>query len=263
MKNAVLPVLGLLVLLVCSSAFAQEEKAPPAPEPAEEQVAPAREDKEEEKEPYIEKIEGDCEYRASDDAEWAAAKKGGKVARGGALCTGFDSTVIVRFPGNSTLEVGSLTEVQISTFFRAKAQLEAKLKVSVGSVRVKVERGEIQSDFEVSTPHTTTSVKGTDWEVITSFYGDVIKVYENAVKATNNLGRKATIEQDSQTDDQLKSNAEVEREQNITPTVPLGHTQEEAEGSTVEPANQDKGPAEQSNSTDPDKERQTVSSHGY
>jgi hypothetical protein len=257
MKKVISLVFMLFFIFVCSTAVAQEEQPQPASEPSEK----ASETDTEESKPVIESIEGDCEYRDSEEADWAAAKKGQAVEPGGTLCTGFDSKVIVRFPEKSTLELGSLTQVSISAFFKAKKELEARLKVTVGSVRVRVQRGEIQSDFQVSTPHTTTAVKGTDWEVITSYYGDRIKVHEDTVKVKNKQDRKADIKEENETDDQLRSTAEIEREESIPPTVPIGLTQEETEASNADPASMDKGPGEQTNSTNPDQERQVVYPH--
>jgi hypothetical protein len=239
MKYAAAVLVGMVLFTACGVALGQEgQKAP--------------------EKPRIEKIEGDCEYRASDDADWVKAAAGQAVETGGSLCTGFDSTVVVHFPGNSTLEAGPLTQVSISTFFDAKAQLEARLKVTVGSVRVRVERGDVQSDFQVSTPHTTTSVKGTDWEVTTSYYGDKIVVHENTIKAKNALDRSVAVEEENKTDEELQPSADVERRETVKPVVPNGSTDEEASVSTEEPGNEDMTPSEQTSYTNPDKERQSV-----
>jgi len=243
MKHIAIGILFCLSVLITIPAAAQE---PPAPV---------------QKMPVVDKIQGDCEYRASEDSDWVAAKVGQAVATGSALCTGFDSSVTVRFPGDSTLEAASLTEVEINTFMDAEKQLEARLKVTVGSVKVRVARGEIQSDFKVSTPHTTTSVKGTFWEVITSFYGDKIIVYENKIKASNNYDRTSEVEEDTKTDDTLRTAAQSERSDRIEPAVPLGNTEDEVEQSTETPANMDQTPTEQSSPANPEQERQTVYGH--
>lgn len=245
----------IFALAICSAAYAQEAEpaAQPSGEKAVGQVRTAK--------PVIEKIEGDCEYRPSAEGDWVTAKAGQEVQPGGALCTGFDSKAIVRFPENSSLEVGSLTEVEISTFYTAKKELEARLKVTVGFVRVKVQRGEIKSDFQVSTPHTTTAVKGTDWEVLTSYYGDKIKVHEKAVKAKNKYDRQTVVDQENKTDDELRPTAEIRRRETIPPIVPIGQTQEEVDNASVDPASLDQGPAEQSSSTNPDHERQVIYPH--
>ncbi len=247
MKRLTLALVCVL-LLAPATALAQENQPAPAPKPA--AAGPA-----------VSKIEGDCEYRASAQKGWTAAKAGLLVANDGSLCTGFESKVTVRFPDDSTVEIGSLTEVQISTSRGAKKELVARLKVTVGSVRVHVKEAGVRSDFQVSTPHTTTSVKGTNWEVVTSYYGDKIKVHENKVKAKNKLDRTADIDEENETDEDLKTTAQIKREEDIPPAVPPGNTEEEAEASTVEPASSDESPVEQASSTNPDKVRQAVYSH--
>jgi hypothetical protein len=255
MNRLTLVLVGILLLAPAAAALAQENQPAPVEKEQEEPVATAA------TRPAIAKIEGDCEYRASAKAPWTAAKAGLAIANGASLCTGFESKVTVRFPDQSEVEIGSLTEVQISTSRGARKELVARLKVAVGSVRVHVKEADVRSDFQVSTPHTTTSVKGTDWEVVTSYYGDKIRVHENKVKAANNLDRTADIDEDNETDEELKPTAQVKREKDVAPAVPPGHTEEEAEASTSEPANADESPVEQTDSTNPDKERQATSTH--
>jgi ferric-dicitrate binding protein FerR (iron transport regulator) len=256
MNRLILVLVAVFVLMLPATALAQEKQPTPVVKEQEKPAATAAR-------PEILKIEGDCEYRASAKASWTAGKTGLVIANGAFLCTGFESKVTVTFPDDSKVEIGSLTEVQISTSRGASKELVARLKVSVGSVRVHVKEADIRSDFQVSTPHTTTSVKGTDWEVVTSYYGDKIKVHKNKIKATNKLDRTADIDEENETDEELQPTAQIEREKQVPPTVPLGHTKEETESSTVDPANSDQSPVEQTDSTNPDKERQGTSSHSY
>jgi ferric-dicitrate binding protein FerR (iron transport regulator) len=230
---------AFFALLVLSAfLFAQEEQKAKESEKASQQSAESeKEKKQEEKQEEkvqetgqvarIESIEGDCEVRESEKADWTVASEGATLAKGGFICTGFASKALLKFPANTTVEMGSLTEIKIDEFFASKEKLETKLKMKIGSLKVTVEKGAIRSDFEVSTPNTTTAVKGTKFIIRSSYYGDTVEVQEDSVEVTDRAGTSLTVREGEKTDSNLSANSECGKMDSAGNPLPQGATAEE------------------------------------
>jgi YHS domain-containing protein len=219
---------------------------------------PEKEEKAQESEQVatIESIEGDCEVRESEKAEWVAATVKAVLPKGSSISTGAGSGAVLIFPGKTTVEVGSFTEIKIDEFFQSRERLETKLKLKVGRLTVTVEKGAIKSDFEVSTPHTTTAVKGTRFTIESSYYGDVIEVENESVRVTNSAGTSVTVREGEKTDSDLNTDYECRKIASAGNPLPHGATDEEQKFARDNLSFDGTTPGMLSSSPNPDVERQ-------
>jgi len=248
----------LILLSVSALLFAQE--APKQEEPKKETQQPAESQKEEkpqaEQVAKIESIEGDCEVRESEKGNWATASAGATLPKGGSICTGFASKALLRFPGDTAVEVGSLTEIKIDEFFASREKLEAKLKLKIGSLKVTVEKGAIQTDFVVSTPNTTTAVKGTGFTLHSTYYGDAIEVQKDSVNVTDRAGTSLTVEEGDETNSNLDTNSECRKTDSAGNPLPQGALAEEQDFARENLPSGSTPPSVPLSSNNPDSDRQ-------
>jgi hypothetical protein len=260
-----LRILAAFIALVVLSTFlfAQEEQKAKESEKAGQQPAESEKEKKQEEKVQeteqvarIESIEGDCEVRESEKTDWTVASEGATLAKGGFICTGFASKALLRFPANTTVEMGSLTEIKIDEFFASKEKLETKLKMKIGSLKVTVEKGAIRSDFEVSTPNTTTAVKGTKFIIHSSYYGDTVEVQEDSVEVTDRAGTSLTVREGEKTDSNLSTNSECGKMDSAGNPLPHGATAEEQKFARENLSFGPTSPTEVLGSSNPESDRQ-------
>jgi len=110
----------------------------------------------------IETLEGNVEVRRAQEDEWQDASVGMTLAEGATISTGPLSTAGLAFSDNSIVIVKSLSEIIVDRFVKTSEAVETRLRVKMGTVRCKVFHGELRSDFKVTTPNMTASVRGTD-----------------------------------------------------------------------------------------------------
>jgi hypothetical protein len=93
----------------------------------------------------------------------------------------------------------------------AKA-VETKLDVKIGTLRVEVKKGELESDFKVSTPQLTASVRGTQWELRSSrSFGDTITGFEGRVACRNLQGGNRSVHSGESTTSDLHPTIDTEK----------------------------------------------------
>jgi len=141
----------------------------------------------------VHSVEGVVDY-AGVRNDWKPLKAGMILKEGHQISTGFKSKAVLLFGDNSITIVKPLTQMWINKFVKRENKIHTLLKVKVGTMRIHVKKGEIKSDFKVSTPQLTASVRGTVWEINSSrAFGDIVSGFEGRVVAKNTRGRQRSI----------------------------------------------------------------------
>jgi len=209
MSRTIFPVLaamlayGLMGGLVAASAAAAETaaEAPAAPpaEPASASAAaaePAAETPAAEKIPAtVKEVEGTVETRAAVGEPWTPVEAGQTLAEGADLRTGFRARCILDMT-DSLVQVEALSVVRIGRLEQEGETVHTRLFLKQGNTQSIIEKGRLESDFEIVTPSTTLSVRGT-WNVLCGHFSDVGSQFgltgAGLLGVTNTLGQTSLL----------------------------------------------------------------------
>jgi hypothetical protein len=164
----------------------------------------------------VEETSGKVEIRLP-GSNWATARVGMEVPTGATISTGFNSEAILAI-GDSVLTVDPLTRMGVEELLQSEGVVKSSLRLNVGRVSADVQTAEgLQSDFQVKSPLSTASVRGT----VFSFNGTTIEVSEGVVTITNSLGqtRRIVAGNQSTTDGESTPSGEEEELENTTTIV--------------------------------------------
>jgi FecR-like protein len=129
------------------------------------------------------------------EAGWEPATVGMKLVRGDRVHTGFKASVVLTFPDGSRLQVGDMALIQINDVgLGPQGGIRARLFLKTGEVTAEVNRSTGASgDFQVKTPTTTASVRGTVFSVRFDGSATTVAVTKSSVQVTANNGATATV----------------------------------------------------------------------
>jgi hypothetical protein len=147
----------------------------------------------------IKSVKGDVEIKAPGGA-WEKASSGSKLREGTLLSTGFGAEAELILADNSAVTVYQLTQLKIDKFFREKAKVKTDLDLNIGKVRAEVQRvGDQLSDFNVVTPTSVVSVRGTGMDVFQTDRGTDARGLVHTIEVRDNLGRRELVGPNQQT----------------------------------------------------------------
>lgn len=96
------------------------------------------------------------------DAGWEPATAGMKLVPGDRIHTGFKAVCAVKFPDGSALDVQPMSLVMLQKLDDGQGHLRSRVWLRLGEVSAQVNRSTgASADFNVKTPTTTASVRGT------------------------------------------------------------------------------------------------------
>jgi len=111
------------------------------------------------------------------NAAWAPAKDGMVVTTLTTISTGFDSSVTIKMDKN-TIYVKPLTRLTVDKLLEAQGTVSTSLYLRTGTVQATVKSAEgVKQEFQVQSPYSTASVRGTDFE----YDGLILTVSEGVV----------------------------------------------------------------------------------
>lgn len=174
----------------------------------------------------INTIEGDVEVKKVDEKEWVTAEVGMKLKEGSKISTGFKSKAVLLFADNSTVVVKPLTQLNINRFNQQSNEVQTKLGLRIGAVRVKVnEKQSVKTDMKIYTPNATASVRGTEIEEIktSSHFGDTIAI-ESGKVAYGNKESSIIVQGGESTNQNLINPIENALMQIVVQIAPIGTT---------------------------------------
>lgn len=137
---------------------------------------------------------------------WQPATPGMKLKQGDRLHTGFRAGMTMTFPDGSTVRVQPMTFLSIDDFSRGPNGLRVRILLKSGEVKAQINRlPGAYGDFQVKTPTTTASIRGTKFSVLHDGTATFVAVTESSVEVTANNGREVVVPAGKQTRSTAKS----------------------------------------------------------
>jgi len=149
------------LLLTTAALGAPEDKKDAAPaDKDEKEVAPAPAG--EPVQVTVAEVTGQAQWMdaAAEEVSWTTIKKNDVLSELVVIRTGLRSSVILKFEDRSLVTIRSGTKIGIAEARRSGTSATTRLGLKYGSIRAKVDSTTGPSDFQVSTPVATLSVRG-------------------------------------------------------------------------------------------------------
>ena len=132
----------------------------------------------------IREMAGTVEIKQANSEVWEAASRGQSLAMDTVISTGFRSTAVIAL-GDSLITLRPLTRITILELSQSQGGEKVDLNLQTGRVRADVKSQETgNTEFTIHSPNSTSSVRGTIFEVDTLS----LAVYEGTVEFTGVSG---------------------------------------------------------------------------
>lgn len=130
----------------------------------------------------VKKVNGEVAVKSG--ARWVPVKEGAVIKVGDRLSTGINSSAVLEI-SSATVTVKPMTIVRIVDRGVTTVSDSTTIGISRGGINAKVRRQDrVQTQFRVSTPVATSSVRGTEENIFTGPSGMVLDVPEGVVETT-------------------------------------------------------------------------------
>lgn len=133
---------------------------------------------------------------------WEAATAGMRLVPGDRIHTGFKALCAVKFPDGSAIEVKPMSLVLLQKLDDGQGHLKSRVWLRLGEINAKVNRSTgAAADFDVQTPTTTASVRGTFIRRICAHpgIGTIVEMGDHGLLSVNNRKGRAGLPQEKLT----------------------------------------------------------------
>jgi hypothetical protein len=138
----------------------------------------------------IREMAGTVEVKQANSDVWEAASRGQSLALDTVISTGFRSTAVIAL-GDSLITLRPLTRLTILELSRSQGGEKVDLNLQTGRVRADVKSQDTgNTEFTIHSPNSTSSVRGTIFEVDTLS----LTVYEGTVEFTGVSGASRMLD---------------------------------------------------------------------
>ncbi len=140
-------------------------------------------------------IEGDVTSKSDAETEWKPVTAGMELKEGVYIMTAFESSCTLEFKDKSVLSVKELSKIQISKFALQAKSVNANVSLFNGKVKATVHRDiDTKTEFQVKTPVSTISVRGTEEEIYYApGFGVEVQNIFGLVEVTNHIGQRQML----------------------------------------------------------------------
>lgn len=135
----------------------------------------------------FDEVDGKVEIRRA-GGSWEPAEVGMDIDRDTTISTGFGASATLALAGN-TLQVEQLTRMTLVRLVESSDRVETEVFLNVGRVSANVRTSQRRQAFEVRSPMSTASVRGTEFR----FDGQRLEVYEGSVALGGDIGKSRTV----------------------------------------------------------------------
>lgn len=144
----------------------------------------------------IKSMKGDVDIRLPGGIEWKRASQGMVIKEGTQISTGYGAEAELQLADSSIVNVYQLTQIGIDKFFRERAKVKTNINLKIGRVKAKVQRIEDElSDFDVVTPTSVVSARGTVTKVGETDFGTDASAEKHTIEVRDNKGRREVVRQ--------------------------------------------------------------------
>lgn len=140
----------------------------------------------------FDEVNGKVEVRRA-GGSWESARPGMAIDRETTISTGFGATATISL-ADSTLNVEQLTRMTLVRLVESSDEVDTEVFLGVGRVSANVRTAERRQNFEVRSPMSTASVRGTRFR----FNGQRLRVSEGNVVFANAYGQSRSVRQGQQ-----------------------------------------------------------------
>jgi FecR protein len=211
MKRFVL--IGFLVSALCACELCGQEAAipnqappvvpaagPPAPAPADAVVVASVSG-------VAQRLDG-----ANADGKWEPVREGDVLSERTVLRTGFGARVVLRMGDRGEVVVRGGTKAGIARFRRQGKDMQTRMGLKYGAVRIRMNSARGPNDFRVTTPVATLSVRGSGGDAShTADRGTQFESYEgNWTAGSTRTGRSKGVAPGEKTDGDLSDTGDLD-----------------------------------------------------
>ncbi len=107
-------------------------------------------------------LEGEVEVKLPGSKEWIPAKVDMRLGQGAEIQTSLFSWVDLRLANDTTTRLDSVTRMRVDRYLQDATAIRTTLHVRSGTVAAVVNKGKLKSDFRITTPRSTASVRGSE-----------------------------------------------------------------------------------------------------
>jgi hypothetical protein len=166
MRDAIIALPSSLFLMLAPAVLAQDA---PAPTPA---VAPTSADAAAPAGPQVKvlqalvmEVKGKAQWSGDGGTTWQPMKVHDLLPAGAMIQTGMRSSAALRVGRNATMLIDSVSSVSLPEIVEDGTTLRTRAGLKRGQADIKVDQAGLTNDFEVITPTSVISVRGTDYSV--------------------------------------------------------------------------------------------------
>lgn len=126
--------------------------------------------------------------------DWTPAEAGTSLVAGDFISTGFESWVVLDVPGGAEARLEELTQIKVAKLLSKKGAVKTLLRLRTGGLDAHIKKTPgVKTQFEVNTPTSTLSVRGTQEQITMSDgFGTQVKVIAGSVNVTSASGQSTS-----------------------------------------------------------------------
>jgi len=225
-----------LAALLSAATWAQGQAAAQTAEKAE----PAQE-----LEVTLARVVGSVDVRRAGQDRWIAAREQMLLGKGARVSTGPASRAELLLSNGEgsggVITVMSFTLLTVDEHLRRADTIHTRLTLKIGAVRARVLPTKLETDFRISTPSLSCSVRGSEIDEVSYFPDADTQVRageldpEHGLVCADELGRNRRVDSHERTDADLVHTVDALKEDQNVVALPEGHTRDEEKAAVLLP----------------------------
>lgn len=178
----------------------------------------------------VQDVRGEADSRPQAGSPWTPIEKGTALPVGAEVCTGAGASVWLAFGTNSVALVRESTMFRVESFGMEGDSLVARVWLDPGVASVSiVQRQQFLTDFEVSTPRVTASIRGSGETVVSNGdeVADRVFVDEHFAEVVFRSGQVLGVAEGGATNSNREAPYDLAARENLADVTPVGASPQE------------------------------------
>lgn len=180
----------------------------------------------------VQDVRGEADSRPRKEDAWTPLEKGSALPVGAEICTGVGASVWLAFGANSVALVRESSMFRVESFGMEGDSLVARVRIDPGVASVSVvQRPQFLTDFEVSTPRVTASIRGSGETVVANGdeVADHVFVDEHFAEVVYRSGQVLGVAEGGATNSNRETPHDLATRENLADVTPQGASPQETE----------------------------------